>query len=89
MNFCVALLIGALGIGIALVLAYSTENRDAKRIVKTKLLSQNSEYYHRRSIGGSVTRTTFMVYYEDNTHIAKTVRNGTHEYDLLMGKLEE
>lgn len=88
MNFGVALLIGAAGIGIAIALAYSTENRDAKRIVKTSLLSQNSEYYQRKRVGGSVTKTTFMVYYEDGSHQAKTVRNGTHEYDLLMGKLE-
>lgn len=56
-------------------------------VLRTKILTSNPRHTGRMN-GMFYIETTFMVYYKDGTHKAKTIKNGTPEYDLYMSKLE-
>lgn len=79
-------------IGVAVAVDFSNRDRQKKmdRIKKTKLLTTNirsessfRRYYERCEV-------TFMVYYKDGTHEAKTIDTSDRKtYDAYMSKLEE
>ena len=71
-----------------IVLGNKTVDRRFEEIRQTKILSREQQHFRRGFSGATYSYATFMVYYTDGTHRAKTVRTDHHEYDVLMGKLE-
>ena len=81
------LLLGIIAIVFAIFASKKTIDRDAEKIVKTKLVSTNPHSTGRRD-GRFYTETTFMLYMKDGSHKAVTVKNDTMEYKSYMSKLE-
>lgn len=79
---CCLLILGCI------VLGNKTVDRRSGEIRQTKILSREQRYYRKGFSGATYSYVTFMVYYTDGTHEAKTVRTDHHEYDVLMGKQE-
>jgi len=88
--FLVVTVISAIGVAVAVALANRDLQKEMNNIEKTKLLTTNirsersfSRYYER-------CEATFMVYYKDGTHEAKTIDTSDRKtYDAYMSKLEE
>lgn len=84
-GFMIFLLIfGACLVGVCMKID-TTKTKNT--VLKTKILTTNPRHTGRMN-GMFYMETTFMVYYRDGTHKAKTIKNGTAEYDLYMSMLE-
>lgn len=49
-------------------------------ISRQKIFDSNRKYHY---------ETTFMIYFKDETKVAITVNDGSHQYDALLSKLIE
>ena len=84
--FLFVVIMSALLIGCPLII--NKNNRDIEeQVERTKILAVTQQHTGRLN-GYFYTETTFMVYYRDGRHNAVTIRNGTPEYNIYMGKLE-
>ena len=87
--FLVVTAISIIGVAVAVDLSNRDLRKQMDRIEKTKLLTTNirsessfRRYYERCEV-------TFMVYYKDGTHEAKTIDTSDRKtYDAYMSKLE-
>ena len=78
--------IGMVAMAIGIPAIMRKERREIEGSVKrTKILAVNQRHSGRMN-GYFYTETTFMLYYRDGRHKAVTVRNGSSEYNLYMGK---
>ena len=84
--FLFVVIMSALLIGCPLII--NKNNREIEeQVERTKILAVTQQHTGRLN-GYFYTETTFMLYYRDGRHKAVTVRNGSSEYNLYMGKLE-
>lgn len=77
----------AFGVCFVVILMKIDTTKMNNTVLRTKILTSNPRHTGRMN-GMFYIETTFMVYYKDGTHKAKTIKNGTPEYDLYMSKLE-
>ncbi len=87
--FLVVTVISTIGVAVAVALGSHDLRKQMDRIEKTKILTTNirSESSFRRHY--ERCEVTFMVYYKDGTHEAKTIDTSDRKtYDAYMSKLE-
>lgn len=82
-----AILCGIVVVTVGLIGGKKTVSKNAERIVRTQILT-SAPHSTGRLNGSFYVETTFMLYMEDGSHKAVTVKNGTMEYDSYMSKLE-
>lgn len=87
MSFGFMIFLIVFGVCFVVILMKIDATKIKNTVLKTKILTSNPHHTGRMN-GMFYIETTFMVYYKDGTHTAKTIRNGTPEYDLYMSKLE-
>lgn len=84
----VIVVIGMVAMAIGIPAIMRKERREIEGSVnRTKILAVNQRHSGRMN-GYFYTVTTFMLYYNNGTRKAVTVRNDSPEYDIYMGKLE-
>ena len=83
--FFIIIIISFLSVGLIAAHHYRTEQQRIDHVVKTKLITTNIR--HNRCC--EYIETTFMLYYKDGTHEAKTIdTNNRRLYDAYMSKIE-
>ena len=70
------------------LIARSQKEKES-HIVKTQILATHRENRTHTLSTSYFVKTTFMIYYDDGTHVAQSVQNGTGRYHRLMSKLEK